>query len=140
MIKPSHTVLKETKYIICFSLGLSVLMQVVFLLLKKWDYTVLTGNLLSAVLGILNFYFMGLSIQKAVDTGDEKEAKRIMKNSQTLRTFAMFIVVVIGTVFPFFSTISVIIPLFFVRIAVAFRPLWKDEDSKKEVHPENETK
>ena len=139
MIKADSTVIKETKYIAYFSLILSVLMQAVFLILNKWDYTVLLGNILSTALMISNFYFMGLAVQKAVSSGGEKEAKRIMKNSQSLRMFVMFIVVLAGAALPAFSTISIIIPLFFTRIAIAFRPLWKAEESAKEVTVDNES-
>ncbi len=133
MTKANSIVKKETKYIAYFSTILSMLMQSIFLLIGKWDYTVLLGNILSTALMIANFYFMGLSVQKAVDCGDEKEAKKIMKNSQSLRTFIMFVVVLLGAWLPIFSTIAIIIPLFFTRIAIAFRPLWKKEESTKEV-------
>jgi multisubunit Na+/H+ antiporter MnhC subunit len=108
---------------------LSVLMQAVFVLLKRWDYTVILGNLLSYTASVLNFYFMGLTVQKAV-TMDEKDAKKLMKSSQGLRNAVVFLVVVIGVVAPCFNTVAVIVPIFFPRIAVSFRPLIKD---KKEV-------
>ncbi len=133
MIKADSVVIKETKYIAFFSIILSVIMQVIFLLLGKWDLKVLLGNILSTALMIGNFYFMGLAVQKAVATGDEKESKKIMKNSQNLRTFVIFVVVLLGAWLPYFSTLAVIIPLFFTRIAIAFRPLWKNEESTKEV-------
>lgn len=139
MLKADSAVRKETKYIICLTLIMSALMQAVFLVLGRWDYTVLLGNLLSSLLMIANFYFMGLSVQKALASGDEKDGRKIMKNSQSLRTLVIFIVVVIGVVSPVFSIIAVIIPLFFTRIAVALRPLWKDGQSAKEVSVENES-
>ena len=125
MVKADSVVRQETKYIAYFSVVLSVLMQAVFLLLGKWDLSVLLGNILSTALMVGNFYFLGLSVQKAVATGDEKESKKIMKNSQSLRTLVMFIVVMLGAWIPAFSTIAIIIPLFFTRIAIAFRPLWE---------------
>lgn len=129
MIKVDTTVKKETFYIAYFCIILSVLMHVVFLLLKNWSYTVILGNLLSLAVAILNFLFLGITVQKAV-TLDEKEARKLMRSSQTLRNAAMFVLVVIGVVAPCFNTISVIVPLFFPRIAMLFRPLIKD---KKEV-------
>ena len=41
MKKIDATVKKETLYIFAFSFVLSVLMQSVYLILNKWDYTVL---------------------------------------------------------------------------------------------------
>jgi len=129
MIKANDTIKKETKYIAFFCLILSVLMQAVFVLLKRWDYTVILGNLLSYALAVLNFYFMGLTVQKAISM-DEKDAKKLMKSSQGLRSAVVFLTVVIGVVAPCFNTVAVIVPIFFPRIAVSFRPLIKE---KKEV-------
>ncbi len=129
MIKVSATVKKETQYIAYFSIILSVLMQLGFILFKKWSYSVLLGNLLSLVAAILNFYFMGITVQKAV-TMEVDEAKKLMRSSKSLRNAGIFVAIVIGVVAPCFNTLSVIVPLFFPRIAISFRPLIKD---KKEV-------
>ncbi|MBO5743536.1 MAG: hypothetical protein J6R68_04560 [Clostridia bacterium] len=129
MIKVDATVKNETRYIAYFCLILSVLMQSVFIFLQKWTYAVLLGNLLSIAVAILNFFVMGITVQKAV-TLEVNDAKKLMRSSQNLRKAGMFVAVVIGVVAPFFNTIAVIVPLFFPRIAVSFRPLIKD---KKEV-------
>ena len=80
MKKVDKTVLKETKYIAKFVVLLSAIMQAVFLVVGKWDMTVLLGNILSGVAGVLNFFLMGISIQKAL-TKDVKDAKTTMKLS-----------------------------------------------------------
>lgn len=113
---------KETKYIAIFTLILSVLMQAVFLIIGKWDYTVITGNLLSWFFSVLNFFLMGITVQKAV-LKDEKEAKNTIKVSQIYRTLLIVVVCVVGFSVPVFNTWAVVIPLFFTRIAVAFRGL-----------------
>ncbi len=130
MIKANSTVKKETQYIAFFSIALSLLMQVVFLLLKRWDYTVLLGNLLSLAVAILNFYFMGISVQKAV-TIDVADAKKVIRASQSARNAAIFVAVAIGVVAPCFNTVAVIVPVFFPRIAVSFRPLFAKNDEKE---------
>ncbi len=129
MIKASDTIKRETKYIAYFCILLSVLMQAAFILFKRWDYTVILGNLLSYAIAILNFYIMGLTVQKAV-TLEETEARKLMRSSQGLRNAGIFVAVVIGVVAPCFHTVAVIVPIFFPRVAVSFRPLIKD---KKEV-------
>ncbi|MBR5235960.1 MAG: hypothetical protein IKW06_01085 [Clostridia bacterium] len=127
MLKADKTVIKETKYIAVCILILSALMQAVFLILSRWDYRVLLGNLLTGSAMIINFFFMGLAVQKAVML-DEKDARKTMQNSQTLRMLFVTVVVIIGVTVPYFSVISVIIPLFFPRIGIMFRPLWKDKE------------
>ena len=128
-MKANETVKKECMYIAYFCTILSVVMQAVFVFCKSWDYTVLLGNLLSLFLSVINFYFMGITVQKAV-TMDEADARKLMKSSSSIRTAVMFLILVIGVVLPVFNTIAVIIPVFFPRVAVSFRPLIKD---KKEV-------
>lgn len=131
MPKIDKTVKNETAYIALWVLIFSVLMQAVFLILKKWEYTVLLGNMLSAALGIGNFLLMGLAVQSAVSK-EEKEAKDTLKVSQALRTLLLFVVLVIGVLLDCFNTWAVIIPLFFPRLAIAIRPLVKKEAETSE--------
>lgn len=128
MKKIDATVIQETKYISLWVLLLSVLMQAVFLVIGKWDYTVLLGNILSGVAAILNFFLMGITVQKALEK-DEKDAKSSMKVSQLYRFLFLVVVVVIGMALSCFSTWTVIIPMFFPRIAIAFRPLFDKKRS-----------
>lgn len=123
MKKLDETVIRATKYIALWVLLLSVLTQAVFLVIGKWDYTVLLGNLLSGAAVIFNFLLMGLTVQRAVQK-EEKDAKNFMKVSQIYRFLFLLVVLIIGVVLPCFSIWTVIIPLFFPRIAIAFRPLF----------------
>jgi hypothetical protein len=66
---------------------------------------------------------MGFGVQKAV-TKDEKEAKSVMKISQTFRMLFMFVVAIIGHVVPVFNLIAVVIPFLFPRIAIMLRPIF----------------
>ncbi len=131
MIKADKTVLKETKYIAFFCIALSIIMQIVFLLLKKWDYTVILGNILSLTVAVLNFYFMGISIQKALLV-DESQARKIIKTSQSIRNMFLFLGIAIGVLIPCFNTVAVILPVFFPRVAVSFRPLFDKEKGSDE--------
>ena len=130
MVKANSVVKKETQYIAYFTLILSVLMQAIFLLLGRWSYTVILGNLLSFAVSVLNFYFMGISVQKAVDK-EQSDAAKIMRASQSIRNIAVFAIVAIGVVLPWFNTVAVILPVFFPRVAVAFRPLIKEKEKKE---------
>lgn len=122
MKKVDSTVIKETLYISAWVLILSIITQAVFLIIQRWDYTVLLGNLLSGTASVLNFFLMGLTVQKAV-TKEEKEAKTALKFSQLYRFLLLIIIVIIGIVAPCFNNWTVIIPIFFPRIALLFRPL-----------------
>ena len=128
MKKIDKTVIKETKYILLWVVILSALTQAVFLILGKWDITVLLGNLLSGTAAVLNFLLMGITVQNAVQK-EEKEAKNTMRFSQLYRFLFLIVVVILGAVLPCFSLWTVIIPLFFPRIAIVFRPFFDKKDT-----------
>ena len=119
-MKVDKTVKKETLYIACFSVVLSMLMQSVFLIIGQWHYSVILGNLWGFAAAVLNFFLLGLTVQKAV-TKEPEEAKKLIKLSHTLRNMLILIVAVIGIVVPFFNTWASIIPLLFPRISILFR-------------------
>lgn len=127
MKKIDKTVLKETRYIALWVVIFSVLTQAVFLIIGKWDYTVLLGNILSASVAVINFLLMGISVQNAVDK-EEKDARTVMKISQLYRNLLLLGTAVLGIVLTCFNSWTVIIPLFFPRIAISIRPLF---DKKK---------
>ena len=130
-VKIDKTVIKETKYIATFSVIFSLLMQAVFLIIGKWNYTVLLGNLWGIIISVGNFLAMGIYIQKAV-AQDEDEAKKTIKTSYSIRMTALLLLTVIGVVIPFFSWIAVTVPLTFPSIAVFLRPLFDKNKDKNE--------
>ncbi len=125
MARINSTVIKETRYIALFSCVLSLLMQAVFLIvLRRFDYTVLLGNLLGLIIGVGNFFFMGIGVQKAVEK-DEADARKVMRFSQTARFFGVFILAMAGVLIPVFDPITLVISIFFPRIAIAARQFKK---------------
>ncbi len=125
MKKIDPTIIKETIYVLVWVLGLSVIMQAVFLIIKRWDYTVLTGNVLTGFAVTLNFFLMGLGVQKSLGK-EEKEAKKVIRLSQTYRYLILIVFLVIGVVFKCFNNWTVFIPVIFPRIAIAARPLFNN--------------
>lgn len=121
--KIDSVVIKETAYIGVWALILSAAMQAVFLLLGKWEYTVLLGNILGAGAAVLNFFLMGITVQIAV-VKEEKEARQTVKTSQSLRMLLLMLILVLALVFPCFNPIAAVIPLLFPRIAIIFRQLF----------------
>lgn len=119
---------RETLYIAAFTLILSVLMEAVFLAIGYWDLRVLLGNLLGGAAAIANFLLMGITVQLATES-DEKDARNKMKLSQSLRALMLFAVAALGCILDCFNTAAVLIPLFFPRVAIIFRPLIHDGNS-----------
>ena len=132
MKKIEPTIIKETLYILVCVVILSVLMEAVFLFIRRWDYTVLLGNLLTGFAVTLNFFLMGLGVQKALGK-DEKEAKKIIRLSQAYRYLILIVFLVIGVVFSCFNNWAVFVPVVFPRIAIAIRPLFNKKKGEQEV-------
>ncbi len=124
-MKIDPTVKKETIYVCVVTLILSMLMESVFLILRQWHLTVLFGNLVGAGTGILNFFLLGLSVQKAVKN-EETRAK--LRASHALRYALMVILVLIAILIPsVFNMWATLISLLFATIAVYTRAIFNKD-------------
>ena len=114
------TVIRETGFVLSVEAILSALMQSVFLILRQWSLPVLWGNLLGASAAVLHFFLLGLTVQAALGK-EEKEARSLMRLSQSLRLLMLLAVALVGYLVPVFHLLAVVIPFLFPRIAVALR-------------------
>lgn len=115
-MKISPSIWKETGHI---ALGVAVgdaVMLIVFALLKRFDYTVVLGTLLGSAAAVLNFFFMGIACQKALD--DPDRARLIVQRSYTQRMLAMVIVMIIGFAAPYFHVVAVVVPFLLPNITI----------------------
>lgn len=125
------TVRRETVFIAGVVLVCSAVMQLVFLLAGAWNLTVLWGNLLGGGAAVLNFFLMGLSIQKALNK-DPKAASTQMKASQSLRLLMLALAAALGAAASCFNLVAVVIPLLFPRIGVSIRGLQGKAQGKEQ--------
>ena len=123
---------KETGYIAAWVGILSLVMEAVFLVIRRWDLSVLLGNLGGAGAAVGNFYLMACIVSKAVSQGDPKEAALRVKASATLRLLGLAGVcaVLIGVVKT--NPYATVIPLLFPRIGLQFRPMLDKKGTLKE--------
>lgn len=119
-LKVDETVRQETINMAIGTIILSALMESVFLLIGRWDYTVFLGNLLGGFAAVINFFLMGLTVQSAIQQSEE-DAKMKMKTSQTMRMQMLFVVALIGVILSCFNIVAVMVPLFFPRIIITLR-------------------
>ena len=124
-------VIRETLVMAVWMLIFSAIMQAVFLVIGKWDYTVLLGNLLSYTAMVLNFLAVGVMVQKAV-LKDPKDAKLYVRAMGGIRMVAIFAVLVVGIVLDVFNIWTVVIPVFFPRLIVMILPLMGKKSEPKE--------
>ena len=123
MIHVDRAVRRETCWIALWVLGLSVLMELIFVLLGRWNWPVLWGNLFGGGVAVINFFLMGLTVQKAVGR-EQKQIKNIVRSSQSLRLLMQAAVMVIAFLVGWLDPWATILPLFFPRVAITLRPLW----------------
>lgn len=132
MRKIDPAVRKETVYVALWTLILSVLMQAVFLVLGKWELSVLFGNFWGAAGAVLNFFLLGLGVQIAVSKTDPKEAQSVIRLSHTLRLLLLVVFAAVGVLVPVFQTVSAVVPLIFPQVGMLFRPKFGGIDQDKE--------
>ena len=102
---------RETLHIAAGTLAFSAVMNGVFALLGRWDLTVLWGTL-------LNFFLLGLTVQKMAGDPNEKKGKLVLQLSYSLRMLATLAVVVLGVKLACFSWVATVIPLLFPRLTI----------------------
>lgn len=122
-IKIEPAVKLETKHIAIGVVAMSLVMEIVFLVMGKFDYTVLLGNLLGGGYAILNFLLMAMAVQKSVHRDTPEEAKLVVQNSYTKRLLLLAAVLIAGFKLPYFYWVAVVIPLLFPRITIFVKTL-----------------
>ena len=115
-MKISPAIKKETGHIALGVLIGDVVMLAVFLLLKRMDYTVILGALLGSAAAVLNFLFMGLGCQKAMN--DPDRAQLIVRRSYSRRMLGMVIVMIVGFSAPYFHVVAVVLPFLMPSITI----------------------
>lgn len=142
-MKIQPVVKQETAKIAAGVAVLSVLMIAVFLMLGRFDLSVLLGALLGSAAAIGNFFLMALSVQKAADrmkplprqdeeSGQEEEgeedapvrpevkaAQKRMQLSYTLRLFLLAGIAALAVALPQFDSYAALIPMLFPRIVIS---------------------
>ena len=125
MTKLSPAIRTETKKVaVCTVVGVALMCLVFFVLHRTWpekvpfDYTVILGGLGGGAVAVLNFFLMGITVQKVVDTADEDLAKSRMKASYTNRMLLQMAWVVAAIIAPCFHFVAGILPLLFPSIGI----------------------
>lgn len=111
---------KETKKVaasttigvILMWIGFAVL-HVVFPEKVPFDYTIFLGGIGGGIIAILNFFLMGLTVQKVAASSDEEKARTQMKASYSRRMLLQMFWVVVAIAAPCFQFVAGLLPLLF---------------------------
>lgn len=109
---------RETLHIALGTLCFSAVLQLAFFLLGRWEPGVLWGNLLGSGYAVVNFFALGLTVQKMAADPNEKRGKLTMQVSYTLRMLFTVFVVVLAIKLPGIYWPAAVIPLFFPRLTI----------------------
>lgn len=90
-----------------------------------FDYTVILGGVVGGFVAVLNFFLMGLAVQKVAAAKDEDTARMHMKASYTQRMMMQMLWVVLAIVVPCFWFVTGIIPLLFPSLGIKLRAFGK---------------
>ena len=118
---------KETKRVVMITGAGLILMWILFAILHftmpdkvPFDYTVILGGIGGGVIAVLNFFLMGLAVQKAASATDEGTARMKLKSSYSQRFMMMILWVIVAIVAPCFQFVAGIAPLLFPGTGLKF--------------------
>lgn len=128
-MKLDETVRKETAYAAVWVAALSLVMEAVFLLLRKWEMPVLWGNLIGAAAAVGNYLLLAVTVTRAAGGPKEKIALKV-RSSMTARLLGQAGICAAAIGLLHTNVYATVIPLLFPRIGIAFRP-WVDRKRGK---------
>lgn len=118
---------KETKRVVMITGAGLILMWILFAILHytmpdkvPFDYTVILGGIGGGAIAVLNFFLMGLAVQKAASATDEGTARMKLKASYSQRFMMMILWVIAAIVAPCFQFVAGIAPLLFPGTGLKF--------------------
>lgn len=111
---------KETKRVVKITAVGLILMWILFAVLHftmpdkvPLHYTVFLGGIGGGAVAVLNFFLMGLAVQKAASASDEGTARMKLKASYSQRFLMQILWVILAIVAPCFHFVAGIAPLLF---------------------------
>ena len=86
----------------------------------RFDYTVVLGSVIGALVAIGNFAGICFVVQKIIDEPDEKRRKAKLQVSHNSRMLMQAVWVVVAIAAPCFQPFASVLPLFFPRITIYY--------------------
>lgn len=133
-MKIQKTVIQETSHIALGVLIADIIMCAVFAVAGRFDYTVPLGALLGSLFAVGNFFLLGLTVQKAVEKG--QDVKKFVRASYTGRMLLYVACIVLAVLVPCFQPVAAIIPLFMPQVVILVMRLlglYRPEAAKKPI-------
>lgn len=129
---------KEIKFMALGCALCSAVVMLVFVIIGKFDLSVLFGSLVGYVLAVGNFILMSYGVVKALETGDEASAKLKMRSSYIWRTIVMLAVMALAIAFEAVHWVPVVVSVFYPRIIITARGIINNIRARKNPPPDYE--
>ena len=115
----------EIKRIACgTAVGGVLLVAAMFVLSRMgigtFDYRMLTGALGGCIVAIINFALMCVTIQRAVNIGEQKAMKSFIQGSYNGRLLLQAGWIVAAYLMPWFNVIAAAVPLLFPNLSIYY--------------------
>lgn len=130
-MKLTAVVAKNLKKITVLNLLLTVVENIVFLAVGYWSVQVLAGSALGLAVSVLNFYLLGISVQKAMDK-EPKAAQAYMQSTYNGRMLIETVALIAAFVLPYFNGFAAVFPLIFTRISIMIIQKFDKNNDNKE--------
>ena len=82
------------------------------------DYTVFLGGICGGLIAVMNFFLMGITVQKVAASTDEDAARSRMKASYSQRTMIQMLWIFVAIAAPCFHFVAGIAPLLFPGMGI----------------------
>ena len=118
MSKMDPAAVKQFEKVTKLNFVLTAIENIVFMVMGKWDVTVLLGSLWGLALTSFFFYRICITIPQALHMEDADLAAKHVTNSQTERLLVLGVGIVAAFKLEFINRWAAIIPLIFTRISI----------------------
>lgn len=122
-MKLSPAVKQETLHIAEGTAVGVVLMLAVFALLHKLNLWVVFSGVLGGILAVLNFFLLGLTVQKVAQGEDEERGRKWMQFSYNVRMLLLVVWLIVAISVPALNWVAALIPLLMPRVTIALMQL-----------------
>lgn len=130
-MKVDKVVKKETINIAIGILVCSLILQVIFMIFGRYNLAVFLGTIYGGGISLLNFFLMGLTVQKVTRLKNENMAKKKMQFSYSLRQLGLMFLLGFGMYiaanYETFHWLPILLAITYPRITIAFVGLFQKE-------------
>ena len=133
-MNPRKFIIRETALLGAGELLCVAAMVGIFAMLGSFDYTVVLGGVLGALIAVGNFFFMAVGVTLAADRAESQDVrggKAMVSSSYTIRLIVMAVVLFAAAKSGYCNVFALVIPLVFVRPVLTIGEFFRKSGDQK---------